>query len=163
MSPFQMWSYRDPACFWYKNFYILTCKNVCKYFYLEILFDCLETSVIVARHGIIVVDALFLEIDDSRTPVHAQLNGNKNEIVGKKFNFSGPAFQWRKTGLQQFWIEECVCGVDLWPIVLILAAMDNHLLVKVDHLVIEPLQATQCRQVLARDGDAIGVDQDLSS
>ena len=45
-----MWSYRDPACIWKKMFT-----------YLEVLFDCLQTSVIVARHGIIVVDALFLK------------------------------------------------------------------------------------------------------
>ena len=64
-----------------------------KCFYLEVLFDCLETSVIVACHGIIVVDALFLEVDDSKTPVHAQVNRNKNEIVGEKINFFGPAFQ----------------------------------------------------------------------
>ena len=34
----------------------------------------------------------YLEIDDSKTPVHAQVNRNKNEIVGKKINFFGPAF-----------------------------------------------------------------------
>ena len=63
--------------------------------------------------------------------------------------------------MQKFWIEERVCGVDLGPIVVILAAVDNHLHVKVDHLVVQPVQATQCLQVLPRDGDAVGVDQDL--
>lgn len=65
--------------------------------------------------------------------MHAQVNGNQEDVFRKDVHLLGPAAHSRVTTLLQLWVEECVEHMNRWKVVL-LATLHKQIHVKVDDL-----------------------------
>lgn len=65
--------------------------------------------------------------------MHAQVNGNQQDVFRKDVHFFGPAAYGTVTTLSQLRIEERVERINCWKVGP-LAALDQQIHVKVDHL-----------------------------
>ncbi len=121
------------------------------YFFLPQRF---QAFVVIAVHGVVVSNLLALEVNTSQRPVHAQMYGHEEQIIGEYINTSSPSLERSVTVLAQLRVEESIQRVCFHLVVL--AAIHDHAHVEIYDLIVEPVETLERLHVLSRDAKIEG-------